>query len=48
VLEHLGDNLLNASNSNRLGRLDIKFVAKRVLEALDVFHGAGYVHTDSA
>jgi casein kinase II subunit alpha len=45
VLEHLGDNLLNVSNSNRLGRLDIKFVAKRVLEALDVFHGAGYVHT---
>ena len=45
VLEHLGDNLLNASNSKRLGRLDIKLIAKRVLEALDMFHEAGYAHT---
>lgn len=45
VLEHLGDNLLNASNSKRLGRLDIKLIAKRVLEALNMFHEAGYVHT---
>lgn len=45
VLEHLGDNLLNASNSKRLGRLDIKFIAKGVLEALNMFHEAGYVHT---
>lgn len=45
VLEHLDDNLLNASNSKRLGRLDIKFLARKVLEALNMFHGAGYVHT---
>jgi casein kinase II subunit alpha len=45
VLEHLGDTLLNASNSKRLGRPDIKFIAKRVLEALNMFHEAGYVHT---
>ena len=45
VLEHLGDNLFNASNLKRLGRLDIKFTAKRVHEALNMFHEAGYVHT---
>jgi casein kinase II subunit alpha len=45
VLEYLDENLLNASNSKRLGRLDIKLVAKRILEALNMFHEAGYVHT---
>lgn len=45
MLEHLDDNLLNASNSKRLGRVDIKLIAKRVLEALNMFHEAGYVHT---
>ena len=45
VLKHLDDNLLNASNSKRLERSEIKFVAKRLLEALKVFHEAGYVHT---
>jgi casein kinase II subunit alpha len=45
VLEHLGNNLLSASNSKILGRPDIKLIAKRVLEALNMFHEAGYVHT---
>ncbi|KAL9116969.1 MAG: hypothetical protein Q9187_006500 [Circinaria calcarea] len=48
VLTHLDDNLLNASNSKKLKRGDIKFVAKRVLEALKVFHEFGYVHTGTA
>lgn len=46
--EALDDNLLNASNSKRLKRLDVKLVAKRVLEALNVFYEAGYVHTGTA
>jgi len=45
VLKHLGDNLLNASNSKRLERSDVKYVAKKILEALSVIHEAGYVHT---
>lgn len=45
VLEHLNDNFLNASNARKLDRLDIKFVARNILEALKVFHEAGYVYT---
>ncbi len=45
VLEHLDDDLLNASNSKRLGRPGIEFVAKRVLQALNICHDAGYVQT---
>ncbi|TVY34706.1 hypothetical protein LSUB1_G005774 [Lachnellula subtilissima] len=36
VLQHLDDNLLHASNQKRLGKTEIKFVAKRILEALHV------------
>ncbi|KAL9121403.1 MAG: hypothetical protein Q9187_002042 [Circinaria calcarea] len=46
VLKHLDDNLLNASNSKKLERKDVKVVAKSVLKALKVFHECGYVHTD--
>jgi casein kinase II subunit alpha len=45
VLRFLQDNLLKASNMRRLERSEIKFVARGVLEALSVFHEAGYVHT---
>jgi casein kinase II subunit alpha len=45
VMEHLDDNLLNASNTEKLDRMDIKFVARNILEALKVFHEAGCVHT---
>ena len=45
VLEYLDDNLLRASNSKKLERVDIKFVARSVLEALKVLHEDGYVHT---
>ncbi|KAF1951620.1 kinase-like protein [Byssothecium circinans] len=46
VLKFLHDNLLKASNMKRLERPEIKFVARGVLEALNIFHEAGYVHTD--
>jgi casein kinase II subunit alpha len=45
VLTHLDDNLLAASNLKRLEKSEIKFVAKRILEALQIFHEDGYVHT---
>lgn len=45
MLKYLDDNLLNASNLKRLERSDIKFVAKTVLETLELLHEAGYVHT---
>jgi len=46
VLKHLDDNLLTSSNSKRLEKPEIKFIAKRILEALQAFHEDGYVHTD--
>ncbi|KAG4434852.1 hypothetical protein IFR05_009646 [Cadophora sp. M221] len=46
VLKYLDDNLLTASNSKRLDKAEIKYVAKRILEALRVWHGDGFVHTD--
>lgn len=45
VLEHLDDDLLNASAAQRLTRLEIKHVARKTLEALKVLHEDGYVHT---
>lgn len=45
VLKHLDDDLLNASAARRLTRLEIKYVAKSILEALKVLHEDGYVHT---
>lgn len=46
VLKFLHDNLLSASNTRRLERSELRFVARGVLEALNVIHEAGYVHTD--
>ncbi|PGH11507.1 hypothetical protein AJ80_07073 [Polytolypa hystricis UAMH7299] len=46
ILRHFDDNLLQASNKKKLGRRGIKFVARRILEALQVLHEEGYVHTD--
>ena len=45
VLKHLDDDLLNASATQRLTKLEIKCVTKKVLEALRVLHEDGYVHT---
>ena len=45
VLQHLDDSLLDASNKKTLTGLDVKFVAKRVLQALQALHEDGYTHT---
>ena len=45
VLKFLQDNLLKASNMRRLERLEIKFVARGVLETLNILHEAGHAHT---
>ncbi|CAI7590462.1 unnamed protein product [Penicillium viridicatum] len=46
ILKYLDDNLLDASNNKRLTRLEVIYVAKKVLEALSVLHYEGFVHTD--
>ncbi|SPQ24303.1 efde4d8b-ad32-4ca6-a2f4-90d746543e82 [Thermothielavioides terrestris] len=46
VLKHLDSDLLTESNRKRLSRPEIKQVAKCVLQALQVLHKDGLVHTD--
>ncbi|KAK0128744.1 hypothetical protein ONS95_000699 [Cadophora gregata] len=41
VLKHLDENLLSASNFQSLKKTEIKFIAKRVLEALQASHEDG-------
>lgn len=45
VLKHLDDHLLNASVSKRLTHQEIKYVARRILEALKILHEDNFVHT---
>ena len=45
VLKHFDDNLLSASNSRRLEKVEVKKVPKGILEALQVLHPDCYVHT---
>jgi serine/threonine protein kinase len=45
VLRYLEDSLLRASIRETLNRKELKYVARRVLEALKVLHDDGYVHT---
>ena len=45
VLKYLDDDLKVASNAKSLTRQEIKYVARNVLEALQVLHQDGYVHT---
>ncbi|PWY70287.1 STE/STE20 protein kinase [Aspergillus sclerotioniger CBS 115572] len=45
VLRHLDDDLMSASASQRLTTSEIKYVSKKVLQALAVLHDDGYVHT---
>lgn len=45
ILRHLDDDALHASNKQRLTRPEVKYVAKRVLEALSTLHDEGFVHT---
>ncbi|KAJ9192486.1 hypothetical protein DTO164E3_8315 [Paecilomyces variotii] len=46
VLKHLEDDLWAASGSKKLSGREIRYVSKRILEALKVLHDDGYVHTD--
>ncbi|KAK4108298.1 kinase-like protein [Canariomyces notabilis] len=46
VLKHLDSDLLTESNRKRLSRPEIKQVARCVLQALQVLHKDGMVHTD--
>jgi casein kinase II subunit alpha len=41
----LDDNLLHASSVKTLESSDVKFVAKRVLQAIQALHEDGYTHT---
>jgi serine/threonine protein kinase len=45
VLKYFKDPLLNLSIKKTLNRKGVKFVSKRILEALKVLHEDGYVHT---
>lgn len=45
VLKHLEDDLWAASGSKKLSGREIRYVSKRILEALKVLHDDGYVHT---
>lgn len=45
VLKHLDDDALNVSSTRRLTTAEVKYVAKTVLQALEILHGDGFVHT---
>jgi len=45
ALRHLDDHLLQASIEKILNRKEIKYVSKRVLQALSVLHEDSYVHS---
>lgn len=45
VLKYLDDHLLNASISRRLTNQEIKYVARRILDALKVLYEDNFVHT---
>lgn len=45
VLRYLDVDILQASETQRLTRLEVKYVAQRVLKALAVLHTEGFVHT---
>jgi len=45
ILQHLDDNLLHASNVKTLESSDVKFAAKRLLQAIQALHEDGYTHT---
>ncbi|OBT48961.1 hypothetical protein VE00_00642 [Pseudogymnoascus sp. WSF 3629] len=46
ILRYLDVDILQASNTQRLTRLEVKYVARRVLKALATLHVEGFVHTD--
>ncbi|KAF7955674.1 hypothetical protein EAE96_004600 [Botrytis aclada] len=46
VLKHLDEDLMTETYRKRLAKPELQFVARRVLEALQVLHKDGFVHTD--
>jgi hypothetical protein len=45
VLKYLDDDVLHASATQRFTTAEIKYIAKIVLQALEVLHEDGFVHT---
>jgi hypothetical protein len=45
ALKHLDDDLYEASKQKMLNRKELKYVSKRILEALKALHQEGFVHT---
>jgi len=45
VLKYLQDDLLRASIAKPLNKKEVKYVARRILEALETLHDDNYVHT---
>ncbi|PYI07608.1 putative serine/threonine protein kinase [Aspergillus sclerotiicarbonarius CBS 121057] len=46
LVKYLEDDLLSSSIKKTLNRQELKCVARSILEALNVLHNDGYVHTD--
>ncbi|KAE9973522.1 hypothetical protein EG327_009040 [Venturia inaequalis] len=46
VLKYLDDDLQSASNRQKLSPRELRYVSKKVLQALSVLHEDGFVHTD--
>jgi len=45
VLKYLDDNLQSASNTKTLNRKELKYVSRRILQALSALHAEGFIHT---
>jgi serine/threonine protein kinase len=45
VLEYLDADLDQCSKEKTLNRYELKYVSKKILQALDALHDRGYVHT---
>ncbi|KAF2432676.1 STE/STE20 protein kinase [Tothia fuscella] len=46
MLKYLDDDLCHASDIRTLNRKELRYVSKRILEALNTLHEDGFVHTD--
>ncbi|KAE9972306.1 hypothetical protein EG328_005085 [Venturia inaequalis] len=46
VLKYLDDDLRHASDTKTLNQKELRYVSKRILEALSTLHEDGFVHTD--
>lgn len=45
VLRYLDEDLRRASDNKKLNQKELKYVSKRILEALNTLHEDGFVHT---